>query len=49
MRTRLTVTLMILGLALGAAACDDTADGVQDDAQEIQDGADDAIEDLENG
>lgn len=49
MRTRLATILSILLLALGVAACDDTADGVGEDAEQIQEGADDAVDDLEEG
>lgn len=47
MRTRLTAALTVVLLALGVAACDDTVEGVRDDAQDIQEGAGDAADDLQ--
>lgn len=49
MRTRLGTALSLLLLACGLVACDDTLGGVQEDAEEIQDGAGDAADDLEDG
>ncbi len=49
MRTRLTTLLMLATLVLGVAACDDTSDGIQEDAQDIEQGAEDALDDLEDG
>jgi predicted small secreted protein len=43
----MTSLAMILLLALGATACDDTSEGLQQDAQDIQEGAEDALEEVE--
>lgn len=49
MRTRLTALLTMLLLSFGVVACDDTVDGLQEDAEDIQEGAGDAADDLEDG
>lgn len=48
MRTRLTSLLTVLLLTFGVAACDDTAEGVGEDLQDIQQGAGNAGEELQD-
>lgn len=48
MRTRLLSLLTVLLLALGAVACDDTVEGVGEDAEDIEEGAGQAGEELED-
>lgn len=48
MKTRITAAMFILLLALGAAACDDTVDGIQDDAETIQSEVEEGVNDATN-
>ena len=38
MRTRTVTAILTLLLAFGAVACDDTVEGIQEDAESIEDG-----------
>lgn len=50
MRNRLMTALMVALLALGAVACDDTGDAVDDgDVQDVEQGVEDGAQDLEQG
>ena len=44
MRTRLTAALLAGLLAFGAAACDDTMEGIEEDAEQIDEGIDVDVE-----
>ncbi len=48
MRTRTTAILTAALLLLGVAGCDDTVDGLQEDAEEVQDEASEALNDLQD-
>lgn len=49
MTRRLSSLLLVLLLAMGIAACDDTAEGIQEDAgtigEEVEEGVNDATDD----
>ncbi len=49
MRTRTTAILTAVLLMLGVAGCDDTLDGLQEDAEEVEEGAGEALDNLEDG
>ena len=44
MRRRLTATFLIALFALGTAACDDTVDGIQEDAESIEQGVEAGVD-----
>lgn len=46
MRNRILTVLVISLLGLGAVACDDTSSGVQEDAQELEQGAENLGEEI---
>lgn len=48
MRFRGTAAVLTLLLAFGAVACDDTVSGIQEDAQELEQEAGEAVEDLQD-
>ncbi|MEE8601393.1 hypothetical protein [Euzebya tangerina] len=43
--SRLASALLVVLIALGLAACDDTVDGIQDDAETIESEVEEGIED----
>ncbi|CAN5485206.1 hypothetical protein BH23ACT9_BH23ACT9_02790 [soil metagenome] len=48
MRIRPITPLVALLLTFGVVACDDTADGIRSDAEDLRDEVDDAVDDLQD-
>ncbi len=44
MRTRLTAGILAALLSLGLVACDDTVEGIEEDAEQLDDGVDIDVE-----